>query len=135
MVLGHFISAVGIQVDLAKIEVIQTLPIPTKLKDVRSFLGHAGYYRHLIRDFSKIASPLYKWLIEDAEFSWMPKCNESFLQLKKLLTIALFLQGPNWNFPFHIYIDASDYAIGVVLGQQSHNLENAINSISKRSIY
>ena len=57
MVLGHFIFVTSIQVDLAKIEVIRTLLIPTKQKDVRSFLGHAGYYRHFIKDFRKIASP------------------------------------------------------------------------------
>ena len=69
IVLGHFISAAGIQVDLAKIEVIQTLPIPTKSKDVRSFLGHAGYYRNFIKDFRKIASPLYKLLTKEVEFN------------------------------------------------------------------
>ena len=68
MVLGHFISVAGIQVDPAKIEVIQTLPIPTKLKDVRSFLGHAGYYRRFIKKFSKIASPLYKLLTKEVEY-------------------------------------------------------------------
>ena len=92
---GHFISAVGLQVDPAKIEVIQTLPIPTKSNDVRSFLGHVRYYTHFIRYFTKIASPLYKLLTKEAEFSWTSKCNEAFLQLKKLLTTALVLQGPN----------------------------------------
>ena len=101
--------------DPAKIEVIQTFPIPTKSKDVRSFLGHAGYYRNFIKYFSKIAGPLYKLLTKEVEFSWTSKCDEAFLQLKKLLTIALVLQGLDCNLPFHIYTDASDYAIGVVL--------------------
>ena len=79
MVLGHFISAAGIQVDPAKIEVIQTLPTPTKLKDVRHFLGHVGYYRCFIRDFRKIASPLYKLLTKKVEFSWTLECNEAFM--------------------------------------------------------
>ena len=79
VVLGHFISAIGIQVDLGKIEVIQTLPIPSKLKDIRSFLGHAGYYRCFIKDFSKIASPLYKLLTKEAEFNWTPECDKAFL--------------------------------------------------------
>ena len=69
VVLVHFISATEIQVDPAKIEAIQTLPIPTKSKDVRSFLCHAGYYRRFIRDFSKIASLLYKLLTKETEFS------------------------------------------------------------------
>ena len=79
MVLDHFILAIGIQVDLAKIEVIQTLPIPTKPKYVRSFLGHVGYYRHFIRDFKKISSPSYKILTKEDEFSWTYECNEAFL--------------------------------------------------------
>ena len=79
VVLGYFISAVGIQVDPAKIEVILTLPIPKKSKDVRSFLGHVGYYRCFIKDFRKIASPLYTLLIKEAEFIWTPECNEAFL--------------------------------------------------------
>ena len=103
MVLGHFISVVGLQVDPAKIEVIQTFPIPTKSKDVRSFLGHVGYYRCFIKDFSKIGSPLYKLLTKEAEFSWTSECDEAFLQLKKLLTTTPVLQGPDWNLPFHIY--------------------------------
>ena len=104
MVLGHFISFTGIQVDPAKIEVIQTLTITTKSKDVRSFLGHARYYRHFIKDFNTIASPLYKLLNKEAEFNWTPECDEAFLQLKKLLTTTPILQGPDWNLPFHIYI-------------------------------
>ena len=116
--------------DPAKIEVIQTLPIPTKQKYVRSFLGHARYYRHFIKDLSKIASPLYNLLIKEAEFNWTPKCNEAFLQLKQLLTTALVLQGPDWNFPFHIYIDAFDYAIGAILGQQFKNLLH-LNSLDE----
>ena len=117
VVLGHFISAERIQVDPTKIEVILTLPIPTKPKDVRSFLVHARYYRHFIKYFSKIASPLYTLLTKEAKFIWTPECNEAVLQLKKILTIAPILQGPNWNLPFHIYIDTSDYAIGTVLGK------------------
>ena len=131
VVLGHFISVAGIQVDPAKVEVIQTLPIPTKLKDIRSFMGHAGYYMHFIKDSSKIASPLYKFLTKEAQFNWTPECDEAFLQLKQLLTTTPILQGPDWNLPFHIYTDVSNYAIGVVLGKQSHNLENAIYYIRK----
>ena len=79
IVLGHHISQVGIQVDPAKIEVILILPTPTKQKDVRSFLGHAGYYRRFIKDFSKIASPLYALLTKDSKFSWTEACDKSFL--------------------------------------------------------
>ena len=67
------------QVDLAKIEVIITLSIPTKPKDVRSFLGHVGYYKLFIKDFSKIVGPLYTLLTKEVEFIWTPTCNEAFL--------------------------------------------------------
>ena len=74
---------------------------------------------------------MYKLLTKEVEFSWTFEYNEPFLQLKKLLTTAPILQGPDWNLPFHIYTDASDYSIGAVLGQQSQNIENAIYYISK----
>ena len=112
--------------DLAKIKVILTLPIPTKPKNVRSFLGHVGYYRHFIKYFSKIASPLYTLLTKESEFIWTPKCSEAFLQLQKLITTAPVLKGPDWSIPFHIHIDASDHVVGVVLGQKPANPENAI---------
>ena len=117
--------------DLVKIEVILTLPIPTKPKDVRSFLCHASYYRHFIKYFSKIASPLYTLLTIETKFISTPKCNEAFLQLKNLLTTTLVLKGPDWSIPFHIHIDAYDYAVGAILGKKIANLENSIYYISK----
>ena len=107
------------------------LPIPTKPKEVRSFLGHVGYYRHFIKDFSKIASPLYTLLTKEAKFIWTPECNEAFLQLKELLTTTPVLKGSDWSLPFHIHIDALDYVVGIVLGQKPINIENAIYYISK----
>ena len=80
MVPGPFISTARIQVDPAKIEVILTLPIPIKPKDVRSFLGHAGYYRCFIKDFNKISSHLYTLLTKEANLFghpnvMKPSCN------------------------------------------------------------
>ena len=69
----------------------------------------------MLDNFSKRASPLYKLLIKEAKFSWTFECDEAFLHLKKILTTTPILQGLDWNLPFHIYTNASDYAIGTVL--------------------
>ena len=74
IVLGHFISFLGIQVDPSKVQGIQTLPIPKTQTDVRIFLGHVGYYRRFIKNFSKIASPLFVLLMKNVEFKWTDGC-------------------------------------------------------------
>ena len=74
IVLGHIISCRGIEVDKAKIELISQLPIPVNVKTIRQFLGHVGFYRRFIKDFSKIAKPLYKLLEKDAKFVWEKEC-------------------------------------------------------------
>eukprot|EP00253_Pinus_taeda_P015881 PITA_15881 len=131
IVLGHFISFQGIQVDPSKILVIQNLFVPKTQTDVRSFLGHAGYYRRFIKDFSKVASPLFFLLMKNAEFKWTNSCQKAFEELKHQLSTAPILRGPDWNLPFHISSDASDIAIGAVLGQEENHLPYAIYFISK----
>eukprot|EP00253_Pinus_taeda_P004093 PITA_04093 len=118
IVLGHFVSLLGIQVDPAKIQVILTLPIPKTRTEVRSFLGHAGYYKIFIKDFSNIASPLFVLLTKNVEFKWTANCEKAFDQLKHQLSIAPILRGPDWALPFHISSDASNTAIGAVLAQE-----------------
>jgi len=73
VILGHAISARGIEVDKAKVEVIERLSLPTSVKGVRSFLGHAGFYRRFIKDLSKIAKPLAQLLAKDAPFVFTDK--------------------------------------------------------------
>ena len=82
IVLGHIISNRGIEVDKAKIEVIENLQPPKTVREVRSFLGHAGFYRRFIKDFSKITKPLTGLLMKDAEFIFDNKCLEAFQTLK-----------------------------------------------------
>eukprot|EP00253_Pinus_taeda_P008533 PITA_08533 len=131
IVLGHFISFLGIQVDPAKVQVIQTLPIPKTQTDVRSFLGHAGYYRRFIKNFSKIASLLFVLFMKNVEFKWTDGCQKAFNELKHQLSTTPILRGPDWALPFHISSNASDTAIGAVLGQEENNLPYAIYFISK----
>ena len=95
IMLGHIISKRGIEVDKVKIGLISELPSPSNVKTVRQFLGHAGFYRRFIKDFSKIAKPLYKLLQKDAKFAWDEDCQRSFEELKAYLTIAPIVRGPN----------------------------------------
>ena len=118
IVLGHIVSENGIEVDKAKVELIAKLPTPKTVKDVRSFLGHAGFYRRFIQGFSAITRPLCNLLLKDAEFNWASECEESFRMIVEKLTTAPILQSPDWNLPFEIMCDASNYALGAVLGQR-----------------
>ena len=118
IVLGHIISENGIEVDKAKIDLISKLPSPTNVKTLRQFLGHAGFYRRFIMDFSKISKPLYKLLEKDAKFMWGAKCQKSFEELKAFLTTAPVVRAPNWKLPFEVMCDTRDLAIGAVIGQK-----------------
>jgi len=87
-VLGHVVSLKGLEIDKAKVDIIQSLPHPRYVKDVRSFLGYVGFYRRFIKDFSKIASPLCAFLAKDASFDFSDDCMRAFDQLKLKLTTS-----------------------------------------------
>ena len=131
VVLGHVVSSKGIEVDKAKIEVIEKLPPPTNVKGVRSFLGHAGFYRRFIKDFSKIARPLTQLLCQDVPFNFTDECLDAFNKLKQALISAPVIQPPDWSLPFELMCDASDYAVGAVLGQKKDGKLHAIYYASK----
>ncbi|GKD13133.1 reverse transcriptase domain-containing protein [Tanacetum coccineum] len=140
IVLGHKVSGSGIEVDKAKIEAISKLPYPTNVKAIQSFLGHAGFYRRFIKDFSQIARPMTQLLVKDAPFNFSEECIQAFDTLKRKLTQALIMIKPDWSFPFEIMCDASDYAVGAVLGQdrqtfQAHTLCQQNNERSTRELH
>ncbi|KAL2251705.1 UNVERIFIED_CONTAM: Gag-Pol polyprotein [Sesamum indicum] len=108
----------GIEVDSSKIDVIKSLPYPASVREIRSFLGHAGFYRRFIKDFSKIAQPLCALLQKDVTFAFDEDCMKAFDKLKDSLTSAPVIRPPDWNHPFEIMCDASNHAIGAVLGQK-----------------
>ena len=93
--LGHGVSEHGIEVDKAKIDAIEQLPPPTNIKGIGSFLGHAGFYRRFIKDFSQIARPLTSFLAKDVPFNFDDECLQSFHILKKALVLALVIQPPD----------------------------------------
>ncbi|CAM8953800.1 unnamed protein product [Rhodiola kirilowii] len=131
IVLGHLISSRGVEVDKAKVQVIEQLPPPKDQKGVRSFLGHAGFYRRFIKDFSKIAKPLTHLLCNDVKFDFDEGCLEAFEKLKKALVSAPIVQPPKWDLPFELMCDASDFAIGAVLGQRVDKRLHVVYYVSK----
>ncbi|GJW66072.1 reverse transcriptase domain-containing protein [Tanacetum coccineum] len=131
IVLGHKISKSGIEVDRAKVDVIDKLPHPTTIKGVRSFLGHAGFYRRFIQDFPKIARPMTHLIEKETPFEFSKDCIDAFQTLKKNLTKAPILVIPDWNLPFELMCDACDFAIGAVLGQRRSKHFQPIHYASK----
>ena len=131
ILLGHRISAAGLEVDQAKVSIIKALLPPTTVKGIRSFLGHAGFYRIFIRDFSKIARPLCRLLEKDAKFNFDESCQYSFEKIKSILVEALIMAKPDWNKEFKIMCDASDYAMGAILGQKVDKVFRAIYYANK----
>ncbi|GKE12673.1 reverse transcriptase domain-containing protein [Tanacetum coccineum] len=101
-----------------KVDVIEKLLPPTPVKGIRSFLGHARFYRRFIQDFSEIARPMTHLLEKETPFIFSTEYKEALETLKKKLTKAPILVAPDWDLPFEIMCDANDFAVGAVLGQQ-----------------
>ncbi|CAN6583779.1 unnamed protein product [Malus baccata var. baccata] len=131
IVLGHIVSERGIEVDKSKIDLVRYLPSPTSVREVRSFLGHAGFYRRFIKDFSKISNPLCRLLQKDVAFDFNEECEKAFNHLKEMLTSAPIIVPPDWSLPFELMCDASDYALGAVLGQRKEKRPHVIYYASR----
>jgi hypothetical protein len=131
IVLGHVISHRGIEVDKVKVDLISNLPPPRTVKEIRSFLGHAGFYRRFIKDFSKIVRPLCRLLAKETPFEFDEDCMKAFGALKEILTPTPIIQPPKWGVPFEIMCDAPDYAVGAILGQRIDKLPHVIYYVSR----
>nr|GEW26419.1 hypothetical protein [Tanacetum cinerariifolium] len=131
IVLGHKTSNQRIEVDKAKVDVITKLPHPTTVKGIRSFLGHASFYCRFIKDFSKIARPMTRLLEKDTPFIFSKEYVKAFQTLKRKLTKAPILISPDWDMSFELMCDASDFAIGAVLGQRQDKHFRPIHYASK----
>ena len=131
LVLDHQISARGIEVDRAKIEAMEKLPPPSSVKGIRSFLGHVGFYRRFIKDFSQIAKPLSNLLAKETPFVFYEQCLKTFSILKDKLVYAPIVVAPDWDLSFELVCDASDYAIGAVLGQKKERIFQVIHYASR----
>ena len=131
IVLGHKISTAGLEVDQAKVSIIKTLLPPKTVKGIRSFLGHSCFYRRFIKDFSKFSRPSCRLLEKDANFDFIELCKAAFDEIKSRLVTAPIMVIPDWNNDFEIMCDASDFAMGVVLGQRNEKIFKSIYYASK----
>ena len=131
IVLGHRIFVRGIEVDKAKIEAIKKLPPPSLVKGIRSFLGHVGFFRQFIKDFSRIAKPLSSLLVQGTPFDFVKECVQAFSILKDTLVSVPIVVAPDWDLSFELMCDASDSVIGVVLGQKRDMIFQVIHYASR----
>ncbi|XP_073056952.1 uncharacterized protein [Primulina eburnea] len=132
IVLGHKVSSKGLEVDRAKVVAIEKLPPPRNIKGIRSFLGHAGFYHRFIKDFSKITKPLCNLLEKDSAFIFDDDCLQAFDKIKKALMTAPIMIVSYWKESFELMCDASDYAVGAVLGQRRKKMFRAVYYASRK---
>ena len=132
--LGHQISSQGISPDPEKVETVKYFPVPKNKKELQSYLGLINYYRRFISGFSHIAGPLNKLLKNDQSFTWTDSCQSAFSTLKDKLLSAPILAYPNFSKEFIIYTDASDHAIGYILGQLDNNNKEVVIAYGGRSL-
>lgn len=120
--LGHVISSSGVSTDPKKIQIISDSPTPQCVKDLRSFLGMAGYYRKYVRSFGLLSKPLTNLLKKGVVYVWTSEAEASFQALKHALVIARVLALPNFSKTFELETDALGKGIGAVLQQEGHPL-------------
>ena len=123
ILLGNLILSKGLEVNNAKIATVQTLTSPTIVRGVRSFLGHVGFYRRFIKDFSKIEKPLCKLLEKDVIFSFDEACMTALGEINNKLIEALIIVAPNWGEPFEIMCDAMALQWGCVRAKKRENVQ------------
>lgn len=130
--LGHLVTSDGLSTDPEKVEKVKSWPVPRSVKEVRAFLGLAGYYRRFIQNFSVIASPLHKLTQKDVKFKWTPACEDAFRKLKSALTTAPVLGYPDFGKEFILDTDACREGCGAVLSQLEEGQERVIAYSSKK---
>ena len=130
--LGHVITQVGVRPDPSKVKAIKDYPRPKNIKEIRTFLGLAGYYRRFLRDYAEIARPLTELTKNDTPFDWTPARIQAFEKLKESLTSETVLRYPNFKKPFILATDASAVALGAVLSQMVGGMERPVAYASRQ---
>ena len=129
--LGHIVTSEGIATDPEKVRVIEEWPTPMCVRDVRSFLGLASYYRRFVKGFADLARPLYNLEKKSVRFHWTKQCEEAFCALKRCLMTSPILAYPDHSGEFFLDTDASDFGIGAVLSQVKDGSEHVIAYASR----
>ncbi|CAL9701640.1 unnamed protein product [Knipowitschia caucasica] len=129
--LGHVVSAEGVATNPEKVAAVQDWPIPVNVRDLRSFLGLASYYRRFFRNFASVAGPLHRLTDKGKPFVWTNSCDTAFNQLKAALTAAPILAYPHVDLPYVVDTDASGTGIGAVLSQQGGEGERVVGYYSR----
>ena len=137
--LGHVVDERGVRPDADKIAAVRDWAPPSTVREVRAFLGLAGYYRRFVASFAAIARPINSLLvgITDDEKShrrkvcWSPECQAAFDALKQALTQAPILAYADYTKPFVVYTDASGHGLGAVLAQVQEGKERVIAYASR----
>jgi hypothetical protein len=127
--LGHTISQDGVSVVPEKVQEVMNWKPPTIVRQIRSFLGLALYYRRFIPDFSRIAKPMTELLNRGVKYEWSQKCEDAFHTLRQHLIIALVLAQPDNTKPFEVYCDASGTRLGCVLMQDNRVIAYASRAL------
>jgi hypothetical protein len=131
--LGHVISAAGVATDPAKVQSVDSWPVPQNLKELRGFLGLTGYYRKFIKHYAVISQPLTQLLRKGVLFLWTGDAEAAFQALKQALITAPVLALPSFTEQFVIETDACDVGIGAVLSQSGHPLAYVSRALGPRN--
>ena len=130
--LGYIVSRDGIRASPEKTKAVQNYPTPTNVKEVRSFLGLASFYRRLVPEFARLAKPLTELLRKDVQFKWNELRQSAFVNLKTVLCSEQVLAYPNFREPFILTTDASKVAVAAILSQVQDGVERPVSYASRQ---
>lgn len=129
--LGYVISNEGVKMDKSKVNAIMSMQEPKNPKQLKSFLGMAGFYRRFIPNFGIIANPLHRLLRKDVQFEWDDDCQFAFKKLIEIISQDITLQYPDFTKTFYLTTDASNFGIGAVLSQENNGYDRPVAFISR----
>lgn len=129
--LGYVVDEFGLRCDPDKVSAILNIPVPKTVKEVRRFLGVASWYRRFIPNFASLVSPICNLLRKGSSFVWSGKCESAFETIKEYLVSSPVINCPDFDRPFMIQTDASDYGLGAVLTQNFPDGEHVVSFISR----